>query len=152
MVCWIQTMSILLTEQSKWNCVSAYVMFCKVTANSIIPVRVISIRFRRTPMSTERYVYWTTKLTHHFSKAFNIALPFNFCIHKVTDPITFKFMLPRYHEWRSGLPFSRLNYSYFFQFCYAIKLPVYKLEVNKLLRIFWLQNEMFWSKGDTDLH
>ena len=31
--------------------------------------------------------------------------------------------------------------------CFAIEMPVYKPEGNKLVRIFWLKNELFQSRG-----
>ena len=34
-----------------------------------------------------------------------------------------------------------------FPICFAIKMPVYKLEGNKLVRTFWLKNELFQSGG-----
>ena len=37
------------------------------------------------------------KIPHHFSNAFNMVLTLNFCILKVTDATTFKFMMPIYH-------------------------------------------------------
>ena len=38
------------------------------------------------------------------------------------------------------------DFSNFF-ICFAMKMPVYKLENNKLVRIFWLKNELFQSRG-----
>ena len=34
-----------------------------------------------------------------------------------------------------------------FPICFAMKMPVYKPEGNKLERIFWLKNELFQSQG-----
>ena len=40
-----------------------------------------------------------------------------------------------------------------FPICFAMEMPVYKLEGNKykLVRMFWLKNELFQTRGDMDL-
>ena len=42
-------------------------------------------------------IYWTAKITHHFSNAFSMVLTLNICILKVNEAIAFKFMLPFNH-------------------------------------------------------
>ena len=42
-------------------------------------------------------IYWTRKLTHQFSNAFNMTLTLNFCVLRVIGAMVFKFILPLYH-------------------------------------------------------
>ena len=83
----------------------------------------------------------TTNITHHFSNAFNIALSLIVCILKVTYLTVFEFVRLFYHKYR--LSFAKLNIFAMFQILYAIKMSVYKSEVNKLVSMVWLQNGLF---------
>ena len=82
-------------------------------------------------------LYWTTKITHHFSNAFNMALTLNFCVLKVTNATVFNSMLLLLSLIKSRLLFAKLKFLQWFWFCFVIKMPVYKPEVNKLVRIFF---------------
>ena len=45
----------------------------------------------------------------------------------------------------------RLKIFAMFHVCFAMKIPVYKPEDNKLARMFWLKNELFQPRGYMNL-
>ena len=88
---------------------NSFCWFCYVAAHikvasqisavvSVLVITSLSSCSGRKTIKNEATLYWTTKTTHHFSNAFNIALTLTLCILKVTDAIGFKVLLPFHHE------------------------------------------------------
>ena len=69
---------------------------------------------------------------------------------RVTDAITLKCILQFYEEYIV----CKINKSQCFRFCFAIKLTIYKSEVNKMLRSLGCKMDLVLVLvlGDMDLH
>ena len=66
---------------------------------------------------------------------FNMVLTLNFCMLKVTDA-KLSFI-------KVKIAVCKFKIFAVFPICFVMKMPAYKPEANKLVRVFWLKNELF---------